>query len=220
MVSDPEPLTGEFLQARIYRVRSLLQSVENSFWPDRYSNSYNSIAHQQRMREIVEGLGRELDYLFCATSTCGTLKGCAEYSREHRLATTVIAVDAEGGVIFGGPKHTRLIPGHEAAVRPHLYQPDLVDRCIHVNDLDCVVGCRRPVRREAILASGSSGAVTRALDKIKDEISPGVICVMILPDRGERYIDTIYSDDWVREQFGDVVYLWEGLPERLIAGVA
>lgn len=220
MVSDPDPLTGEFLQARIDRVQSLLKSVENSFWPNQYSNSYNSIAHHQTMREIVEGLGREPGYLFCATSTCGTLRGCSEYSREHGLATTVIAVDAEGSVIFGGPKHKRLIPGHGAAVRPALYQPDLADRCIHVSDLDCVVGCRRLVRREAILAGGSSGAIVMALDKIKDEIPPGAICVVILPDRGERYIDTIYSDEWVREKFGDVAYLWEGLTGRSIARVA
>jgi N-(2-amino-2-carboxyethyl)-L-glutamate synthase len=220
MVSDPDPRTGEFLQARIDRVRGLLKSVENSFWPDQYSNSYNSLAHHQTMREIVEGLGREPDYLFCATSTCGTLRGCAEYSREHSLVTRVIAVDAEGSVIFGGPKQKRLIPGHGAAVRPQLHQPDLADRCVHVNDLDCVVGCRRLVRHEAILAGGSSGAVMMALDKIKGEIPPGATCVVILPDRGERYLDTIYSDEWVREQFGDVAHLWEGLTERLIAGVA
>jgi 2,3-diaminopropionate biosynthesis protein SbnA len=220
MISDPDPLTGEFLQARIDRVRSLLKSVENSFWPDQYSNTYNSIAHHQTMREIVEGLEREPDYLFCATSTCGTLRGCAEYSREHKLLTTVIAVDAEGSVIFGGPKHKRLIPGHGAAVRPQLYLPDLADRCVHVNDLDCVVGCRRLVRREGILAGGSSGAVMMALNKIKDKIPPGAICVVILPDRGERYIDTIYSDDWVQEQFGDVAYLWEDLTEHSLVGVA
>ena len=220
MVSEPDPLTGEFLQARIDRVRSLLESVENSFWPDQYSNTYNSIAHYQTMREIVEGLEREPDYLFCATSTCGTLRGCVEYCREHGLLTTVIPVDAEGSVIFGGPKRKRLIPGHGAAVIPQLYQPDLADRCVHVNDLGCVVGCRRLVRREGILSGGSSGAVLMALDKIKDEIPPGAICVVILPDRGERYIDTIYSDDWVQEQFGDVAYLWEDLTECSLMGVA
>ena len=220
MVSDPDPNTGEFLQARIDRVRSLRDSLENSFWPDQYSNCYNPIAHHQTMREIVEALGREPDYLFCATSTCGTLRGCVEYSREHMLATTVIAVDAEGSVIFGGFKQKRLIPGHGAAVRPKLFQHGLADRCVHVNDLDCVLGCRCLLRREAVLAGGSSGAVMMALDKIKDEILPGSICAVILPDRGERYIDTIYSDEWVFEHFGDVSHLWECSADRSVVGVA
>ena len=30
------------------------------------------------------------------------------------------------------------------------------------------------------------------------------ICVGILPDRGERYLDQVYSDDWVKEYFGEV----------------
>jgi cysteine synthase A len=34
--------------------------------------------------------------------------------------------------------------------------------------------------------------------------------VAVLPDRGERYLDTIYSDEWVREHCGDM--LLPGVP--------
>jgi cysteine synthase A len=34
-----------------------------------------------------------------------------------------------------------------------------------------------------------------------------------LPDRGERYLDTIYSDEWVMEHFGDVFSLWESVED-------
>jgi cysteine synthase A len=33
--------------------------------------------------------------------------------------------------------------------------------------------------------------------------------VAILADRGERYLDTVYSDAWVAEHFGDIAYQWE-----------
>ena len=209
MVTEPDALTGEFLQARLNRVKSLLASVDNSYWPNQYSNEYNPIAHHTTMQEIVDELDGDVDYLFCATSTCGTIRGCAEYKRAHNLKTRICAVDAIGSVIFGGKRAKRLIPGHGAAVRPDLYQPDLADRCIHVSDLQCVVGCRRLARMEAILAGGSSGAVLMAIEKVKDEIEPGSNLVAILADRGERYFDTIYSDRWVREHFGDVSALWE-----------
>jgi cysteine synthase A len=214
LVSKPDPVTGEFLQARINRVQELLQSIENSFWPNQYANLANAQAHYKTtMHEIATALGGEVDYLFCATSTCGTLRGCAEYARDHGLRTKIFAVDAVGSVIFGGRPAKRLIPGHGAARRPELYQPGLADECIHVTDLDCVVGCRRLVRREAILVGGSAGGVLMAVDLVKDRIPRGATCVAIFHDRGERYLDTIYSDEWVEEHFGEVSHLWQDSAE-------
>jgi len=212
-VSEPDPLTGEYLQARIDRVKSLIWLHKNCYWPNQYANLQNPAAHYQTMREILSALEGEVDYLFCTTSTCGTLRGCAEYVRENNLRTKIFAVDAAGSVIFGGEKARRLIPGHGAAVRPDLFRPDLADRCIHVTDLDCVIGCRRLAKQEAILAGGSSGAAIMAVEKVKSSIPPDATCVVILADRGERYLDTIYSDSWVEKNFGEVSHLWESVME-------
>ncbi len=203
-VTEPDARTGEFLQARLNRVRDLLASTRNSFWPNQYANIDNARAHHQTMREIVTALGGKLDLLFCATSTCGTLRGCAEYARQHKVPTRIIAVDAVGSVIFGSPPAKRLLPGHGAAVRPALYRADLADQVIHVTDLECVAGCRLLARREAILAGASSGAVIAAVDRSRPAVPDGAVCVAILPDRGERYLDTVYSDEWVEEHFGMV----------------
>lgn len=209
IVTEPDPTTHEYLQARLNRVQALLREIEDSFWPDQYSNAYNSIGHYQTMHEIRHALGRLPEYLFCATSTCGTLRGCAEYVRMHKAGTKIIAVDAVGSIIFGGPKLPRLIPGHGAAVRPPLFQEGLATRYVQVTDLDCVVGCRQLLRDEVLLTGGSSGAVFSAVARLQHEIEPGATCVMLLADRGERYIDTVYSDEWVREHFGELSHLWQ-----------
>ena len=212
-VLEPDSETGEYLSARIRRVEMLLRTIGDSYWPNQYSNLYNPLAHYQTMHEIVTALHGKIDYLFCATSTCGTLRGCAEYVRDHHLETRIVAVDAVGSVIFGGHPAKRLIPGHGAARRPELYQPNLAQSCILVSDSDCIIGCRRLVRHELILAGGSSGAVLMAIERVKDEIPAGATCVAIFPDRGERYLDTIYSDSWVSDHFGDLSALWQGTPE-------
>lgn len=209
VVQEPNATTGEYLQARLNRVQSLLNLIENTFWPNQYSHRYNPIAHHQTMHEIATELGGQVDYFFCATSTCGTIRGCAEYVREHNMRTRIFAVDAVGSVIFGGVSGKRLIPGHGSAIRPAHYQPDIAERCIRVTDLDCVIGCRRLARQEAILAGGSSGAVLMAVDQVKDQIPAGATCAAILADRGERYLDTIYCDSWVKEHFGEVSHLWQ-----------
>ena len=212
-VTEPDPVTGEFLQARLNRVSELLSLTRSGYWPNQYANPNNAVAHHETMREIANALEDKIDFLFCATSTCGTLRGCAEFVRDRGLATKIIAVDAVGSVIFGGERAKRLVPGHGAAVRPALFSTDLADQCVHISDLECITGCRRLARREAVLAGGSSGAVIMAIDRLRPTLPKGAVCVAILPDRGERYLDTIYSDEWVEEHFGRVSGLWEETEE-------
>ncbi len=216
LVSVPDRATGEYLPARIARVEELLLTIENSFWPDQYSNIYNARAHHQTMGEIVAELNGKVDYLFCATSTCGTMRGCAEYVRDHKLPTKIFAVDAIGSAIFGNKGCKRYIPGHGAALRPQLFQPWLADECIHVSDSQCVIGCRRLVKKEALLCGGSSGAVLSAIEMVRHRIPRHSNCVAIFPDRGERYLDTIYSPSWVEQHLGELAD-WEDEEAELVA---
>ncbi|MEU8263752.1 2,3-diaminopropionate biosynthesis protein SbnA [Micromonospora sp. NPDC048999] len=207
VVTDADPVTGEYLPVRIRRVRELVAALDHAYCPNQYANPLNPRAHRNTMREILTALP-EPDFLFCATSSCGTLRGCAEYIRTHRLPVTLVAVDALGSAIFSPPIGGRLIPGHGASIRPALYGEDLADVVVHVDDLEAVVGCRRLAVREAIIAGGSSGAVVSAMQSMRDRIPPGSTCVLVFPDRGDRYLDTIYDDDWVERHFGDVSHLW------------
>jgi cysteine synthase A len=202
LVEHRDPATGEFLPARINRVRELVASIPDSFWPNQYANEYNARAHHTTMSEIVEALPGGVDYLFLAAGTTGTLRGCAEYIRDNGLDITVVAVDAVGSAIFGPPQpwekaHRRIIPGHGAAVVPALLRPGLADRVVKVTDADCILGCRQLLAQESILAGGSSGGVIAALLRASSWIEPDAVCVAILPDGGDRYLDTIYSDQWV-----------------------
>jgi cysteine synthase A len=52
-----------------------------------------------------------------------------------------------------------------------------------------------------------------AVEEVKGRISRGATCALIFHDRGERYLDTIYSDEWVEEHFGDVAHLWQDQSE-------
>lgn len=199
LVSERDAATGEYLPARIRRVEELCRTLPNAFWPNQYANLDHPAAHRITASEIFSALGDEPNYIFCPVSTCGLLRGCRDYVREVGAATTLVAVDAVGSVIFGGQPSRRAIPGHGAAVRPALFAEGLADEVVFVSEADCVRGCRRLARREAILAGGSSGAVVAAIDAYGGRLPVGACCVAVLPDRGERYLDTIYSDAWVAE---------------------
>lgn len=207
-VTEPDPETGELLQARLHRVQALLEKIPGSFWPNQYANHNNPAAHRSTtMREICEALDGRVDYLFVGTSTCGTIRGCAEYVEGHGLATRVVAVDALGSRIFGDQQATRRIPGLGAGIQPPLCAPELIDDVVHVDDVDCILGCHLLAEREAILAGGSSGGVVSAALRYRPRFEPGSRCVLILPDRGERYLDTIYDEVWVSSHYGDLAAL-------------
>lgn len=202
LVKESVSSNGGLLAARIQRVAQLCEVIPDSYWVNQYANQANARAHHATMDEMARELGGEIDYVFVATSTCGTLRGCSEYVRQCLPRTKVVAVDAVGSVIFGQNSGRRLIPGHGASLMPALYHSGLEDRVVHVTDLDCVVGCRQLLKREAIFAGGSSGGVTEAVRKISRELPADSTCVLIFCDRGERYLDTIYSDAWVSRHFG------------------
>ncbi|WP_329533019.1 2,3-diaminopropionate biosynthesis protein SbnA [Streptomyces sp. NBC_01450] len=209
VVTERDELTGEYLPMRLRRVRELVARTPYAFWPNQYANLLNPRAHEKTMREIARALDGRVDYLFCSVSTFGTLRGCADHIREQGMDTTIVAVDAEGSAIFGLESTRRLIPGHGASVVPALMDPTAADRVVHVSDLDCVVACRRLIHREAILAGGSSGATVAALARLRDEIPADSTVALVFPDGGDRYLDTIYSDTWVRRNFGEVAHLWK-----------
>ena len=50
--------------------------------------------------------------------------------------------------------------------------------------------------------------VIAAVDRASEEIPEGFTVVALLPDRGERYLDTIYSDEWVHDRLGDIAHHW------------
>ena len=210
MIGHPDQATSELLPAKLKRIEVILQHEGNSFWVNQYASRENSGAHyRSTIKEILRDLnGRALDYLFIATGTCGTLAGCLDYLADHGHATKVIAVDALGSQIFSSDKHNRLIPGLGSAICPKLTPTEGVHKILHLTATDCVIGCRQLALSEAILAGGSSGGVVTAVKQLSSEIPEGSTVVALLPDRGERYLDTIYSDEWVQSELGDIAHHW------------
>lgn len=198
-ITVPDPATGELLPARLRRVRELVETLAPAFWPNQYGNPDNARAHFVTCSEIFAQLDSTPDYILVATGTCGTIRGCADYIRAAGAATALVAVDAVGSRIFGDRPRRRLIPGLGSAIRPPLAEDLELERVIHISEMEAVLGCRRLFDSEAILAGGSSGAVMAALNKCEDILRRSCTVVVVLPDTGERYLDTIYDDRWVAE---------------------
>lgn len=192
---------GGYLNSRLEKVRELLTEIPNSFWPDQYHNMDSPAAQEQTLAEIIQDLGMAPDYLFIPTSTCGTLRGFADAIERYGAHTKIIAVDAEGSLIFKDQANARLIPGMGASRKSHFLKIEQVHDVVHVSDEVCIAGCKLLLDRESILAGGSSGAVVKAMERYLPRLEPDATVVAIIPDNGERYLDTVYSDDWAARHF-------------------
>jgi cysteine synthase A len=195
---------GSYLNTRIRRVQELHRRIKNSFWTNQYANLNNPLAQRRTLQEFIHQIQQVPDYLLVATSTCGTIMGCADLIRECGYNTKLIAVDAVGSVLFDQQAAPRLLPGHGASRPSVLLDHTRIDRVIHVSDLECVMGCHQLLQREAILSGASSGGIIAALDSLLPQLPANSCCAIILPDKGERYLDTVYSIDWIASQFDRV----------------
>ena len=199
--------TGNYLAQRIERVQTLCKQIPNHFWPCQYRSPENPNTHYYWTgQEIVKQLdGIPLDYLMVATSTTGTIYGLSRCLKETYPDLKVIAVDEVGSSILGGTPASRYINGMgagqplpELAVKTH--EQGIVDQVIRVTLAEAVQGCHDLLRYEGIMAGGSGGAVIAALKKFLPTISPRSCILTILADRGERYLDSFYDEEWVAQK--------------------
>jgi cysteine synthase A len=197
-------INGGFLQTRIDFIRRRLEADEQLFWPNQHANPANPQAHYDRTAVAVMREIPDLGYLFIGAGTTGTLMGCARYVREHAPHTRIFAVDTVGSVTFGYPPGPRYIPGLGTSRRPEILQSELVDEVVMVPEADAVRMCRRVAMEHGIAVGASTGSVLAAVVRSRPDLPEGATVVAISPDSGERYLDTVYDDDWVRAQFGIV----------------
>ncbi|GAA1930382.1 2,3-diaminopropionate biosynthesis protein SbnA [Streptomyces sodiiphilus] len=202
IVSDPHPQRG-LLGARLDRVARLCLDHQDYYWLNQYANSGNWSAHYQTTGPQIAKAFPDLDVLFVGAGTTGTLMGCARYFRENNPSVTIVGVDAVGSVNFGGEAGTRMIPGLGTSIRPMILDRSFIDDTVTVPEIDTVRACRT-LLREGFLLGGSTGTVLSGASRwLRANCPTGdLTAVAIAPDLGERYLNTLYHDDWVRDVYG------------------
>lgn len=189
---------GGYLETRIERVKHMLRDDADAVWINQYANERNWQSHYHgEGEEILRDLDQPVDYLVLGVSTSGTLHGIARRLREAWPNLKVVAVDAVGSVLFGTPPYPRDLPGIGASRLPELLKREEIGQVIHIDDYESAVACRQLVQHEGIFAGGSSGSVIAAVQRLAARLQGAARILTVLPDRGERYLDTVYDDAWM-----------------------
>ncbi|MEW1693647.1 2,3-diaminopropionate biosynthesis protein SbnA [Streptomyces sp. NPDC091265] len=194
---------GGFLGARLDHVRRMCASDDRCVWLSQYSNPANWRAHYRTTAPEIERAFPRLDVLFVGAGTTGTLMGCARYFRGRQRPVRIVAVDSVGSVAFGGAPGRRMIPGLGMSMRPPLLDESCVDEVVRVEEADTIRACRRLARRGFLFGGSTGTVVSGAIDWLTRRGTPELTAVAVAPDLGERYLDTVYQDNWVQDLYGE-----------------
>lgn len=193
---------GSYLKDRLDIIKELIKENGNLYWVNQYDNAYIRRAYYDTIGSELCDKFSEIDYLFVPVSTCGTISGLSKRMKEEYPAIKIIAVDVIGSKIFcDATSEIRHIPGMGASIVPGNLSFALIDDIIRVSEIDAICHCRK-LLKQGILAGGSSGATSAAVEKYFKGLSVNGVIMSIFPDRGERYLSTIYNSDWCKEMYG------------------
>lgn len=192
---------GGFLNTRIELIEDMLAADSDLLWVNQYANPANKAAHIRWTAPEILRAFPNLDVLFIGAGTTGTLMGCAEYIRRAAPRVKIVGVDTEGSVTFGFPPGKRYIPGLGTSRVPELADISLVDDIVVVPELETIEMCRWLVRDQGWLVGGSTGTVLAGIRRWSSRLRSNSTVVAISPDFGERYLDLVYSDEWVEAHF-------------------
>ena len=154
------------------------------FMPNQFDNEANSLAHYETTgREIIEQTDGKVTHFIAGMGTTGTLMGVSKRLKEFNSDIKIIGVEPILHHRIQGLKNM------SESIRPKIFDPARLDEHYYVNDDEAFDTTRKLAVREGIFAGMSSGAAMHVALRKCSELSEGVI-VVILPDRGDRYLST------------------------------
>ncbi len=179
--------------------KKIARETPNAVFLDQCNNQANARSHFQTGREIYNQMnGKRISALVAGAGTGGTISGGGTELKRLSPNVKVVGVDPEGSVLSGGVDAPYKVEGIGYDFIPETLWPGVVDEWIRVPDKISFQYARRLAREEGILAGGSSGAAIYAALKVAETYhSEKDNVVVILPDTGERYLSTVYNDEWL-----------------------
>ncbi|MBW4721516.1 PLP-dependent cysteine synthase family protein [Saccharothrix obliqua] len=194
------PSTGGPSSVRRREVAARLAAELGAYHPDQHNNPGNANGYTDLAAELLRQLGA-VDVLVAAIGTGGSLCGTVRELRARGARTLSVAVEPMGSIIFGGRPgvyHQTGAGSPEGFPVGSNVDYSLVDRSHRVSDGDAFAGARVVARRTGLLLGGTTGGAIHVALRRLLEHPPGSTVVVLANDAGEKYLDSVYDDDWLR----------------------
>lgn len=162
----------------------LAADPQRYYMPNQYANPANPLAHYQSTGpEIWEQTAGKVTHFVAGMGTSGTLMGAGRFLKEANAGIQIVGIEPRLGHKVQGLKNMK------EAIVPEIYDVTRLDQKLTIDDEDAFAQARQLAVQEGIFAGMSSGAAVAGALQVAQRLTSGVI-VVILPDRGDRYLST------------------------------
>jgi S-sulfo-L-cysteine synthase (O-acetyl-L-serine-dependent) len=170
----------------IRRAHAIMEQDGGTYYmPNQFANPANWQAHYETTApEIVRDTGEAVSMVVAGMGTTGTLMGCSRYFRDKDHPVKVVGVEPELNHRIQGLKNMN------ESIVPEIYDPSLIDRKITCSDENAFNTTRELALKEGLFCGISSGAALWGAMQAARDLPRGSTVVVILPDRGDRYLST------------------------------
>jgi len=175
----------EHTDGAIRKAHQLLdENPDKYYMPNQFVNENNFLSHYETTApEILCQTNGEVDVVVAGMGTTGTLMGLKKYFEEKKPDVKIVGIEPPEGHTIQGLKNM------VESIVPKIYNPKMLDEKIYVDDGEAFEITRQLAAREGIFVGMSSGAAVAGALRIANDMDSGTI-VVILPDRGDRYLST------------------------------
>jgi cysteine synthase B len=154
------------------------------YMPNQFVNENNILAHYETTGpEILSQTNGDIDCFVAGMGTTGTLMGVYKFLKEKKPEVKVVGIEPPVGHAIQGLKNMK------EAIVPEIYNPQMMDEKITIADGEAFETTRLLAGAEGIFVGMSSGAAVAGALRTAEKMKSGTI-VVILPDRGDRYLST------------------------------
>ncbi len=169
----------------IRRAEQFLNEEPGKYYrPNQFENINNVLAHYETTGpEVFSQTSGEIDVFVAGMGTTGTLMGAGKYLRERKPEVKIVGVEPTLGHAIQGLKNMK------ESIVPKIYHSEVLDEKITVHDNEAFETARLLATREGLFVGMSSGAAVAGALRIAKKLNQGTI-VIVLPDRGDRYLST------------------------------
>lgn len=185
------------MMGAVEEAEMILKKNADYFMPMQFENPSNPEIHRKTTAlEILDAVGL-VDGFVSGVGTGGTITGVGEVLKSKKPDMWVVAVEPAGSpILSGGNPGPHKIAGIGAGFYTGVLNTKIYNEVVPVSDEDAAEMTRQLAVEEGILAGISSGAALWAALKVSAKLGKGKKVVVILPDRGDRYLSTgLFSPD-------------------------